>query len=692
MVRFGSEMSKWFKYFTTGFGNPAFAPKAAMYNLIVGMVTKPVGYAFGRIDTALRHVLPERFANQTLGRIPDPTAIVEMPWHAIRGIAEVMADNSFRWLRANLHAESGSFGVLRQALGQPTYDALLRGVTRAANYTHELHSIRLRDAGMVNNHSIHQGVRKASDAYDVMNAQIPSVMRSMYGFYKDVINQIYLAPQRMFYAQNYGILSRRYGGNIPQFEMDRLINATRHLGGDMTKVAGSKLMRDVEAVTPYLTQTKLGTYHLLRNITSPETAHIVIPRLTMMMGAIGTSLWWRTTWNEESARNLWQETSANDIWRYVDIPHPKLLIQGWDTPFSRDMFWKLPIAPDFAGMIAATGALAQAMGALPSGITPRPLSEGVWPTFADNLMPGMPPAFQALLAMGGIKLDPQTADTRGGNIFRSFNQNFRAGPQAEAATNLGQATNTQMLLANALGGAMGSHIAQGIEVLMHAAKFDTSIRPGSVLTQRQSMDFGRGLNAALTTTFKNVTKNIPDVVPLWSGKEKYSVMTPSWQYVQESNNHIRSVVGARDTSLSPTNQARRARDVQIGGTPVNPVTNQVLLQIANEVADFSKETGPLGQLRKAQRDYAKDAASLKPARGLPPEVQQERVDKTVQAQQANMKQQQIAIQYMEQELAKKYGQVLAPMLGGREFSMKTLDQLMHADAGGAPPEQAAANQ
>jgi hypothetical protein len=47
---------------------------------------------------------------------------------------------------------------------------------------------------------------------------------------------------------------------------------------------------------------------------------------------------------------------------------------------------------------------------------------------------------------------------------------------------------------------------------------------------------------------------------------------------------------------------------------------------------------------------------------------------------------------MEQELAKKYGQVLAPLLGGREFSMKTLDQLMHADAGGAQPDQAAANQ
>jgi hypothetical protein len=689
-MRFAGEMAKWFKHFTTGFGNPAFAFKGASYNMLVGMLTKSPTRAFGMIDTRLRHMLPNSVSRHVLGRIPDPTVIAGVPYHFLRAVSDFVADNGMRWISSRLAAESGPFAMLARTMGQPAYQNLVGRVTRVAQWVHDSHTMFLKDSGLTATHGMHQGVQRASQAYDMMAAQIPQVMRSTWSFYKDIINAIYLAPQRMFYTQNYGLLHRQYRGNIPRYEIDNLISETRHLGGNMTKIAGSKLMRDAELVTPYLSQTKLGTYHLLRNMSSAETSHFVLPRLAMMMGAVGTSMWWRTTWNAESANQLWNETNENDRWRYISIPHPRLLIQGWDTPFSKDMYWNLPIPPDFAALVAATGALMQSMGAIPSSASPRPLSEGVVPVFVDSLMPGMPPAAQAILALGGAKLDPQTADTRGGNILRTFNANFRAGPQAEAASNLGQATNTQALMMNALWGAMGSHLAQSMDVMIHAAKYDGSLTSGNVNRERNANDFGAGLHAAFNETFQNVKKAIPDVPLLWQGQEKYSVTTAPWKFVQENKDHIRSIQGMQQTSLSKTNQERRARDAAIGGVPVQPVTDPALLHLSNDVGEYAKPTGPLGQLQKQYNDYSKDARALRSQYAMPYEERQRRVNTVVKLQQDNMKQQQLAITYLEQELAKKYGQALAPRLAGREFTLANINKMMRANAagGGGEPVQA----
>jgi hypothetical protein len=515
---------------------------------------------------------------------------------------------------------------------------------------------------------------------------VPPLVRGAWQFYSDLAGALYLAPKRMFYTENYALLHRQHGGNIPEREMRNLIYETRSLGGDMSKIPASTTMRQVEAVFPYLSQTKLGTYHLARNMFGAETATYVLPRLAMMMYAVGQSMYWRTYWNDESRKELWLRTAEHNRWRYISIPSVPLLMawaRGENPGYDRKLYYDVALPPDFIGMVAGTGAMMQMMGMIPSSATPRPIAKDLPATVLDSLTPAMPPMLQAVLGASGMRLDPQGADTRGGSWIRTFNSNFRSGPQAESITNLGQVSNSQSLVMNALLGAMGSTLAQATDIALHAAKYydkpDAQGRP----VPRPTADFGAGLREALTTTINRPIQSVPDIPLLWQNKEKYSVSTSAWKFVQQNNNAIRTITGMKDEATGKTAQQRSQMAQQAGGMGPAAMSDPLLIQISTEVAQWNNPSGELGQLRKQYRDYTSMSRGVSAARNMSWEQKNKRLNMIIKAQQDNMQQQHLSIKNMEATIGEKYGKYLAPRLDGDPVSMQSLASIMKEATGGA---------
>jgi hypothetical protein len=122
---------------------------------------------------------------------------------------------------------------------------------------------------------------------------------------------------------------------------------------------------------------------------------------------------------------------------------------------------------------------------------------------------------QAAAAQSGLKIEPNSAETRGGTWVRNYQSMFRAGPEAESMTNLGQVSNTAALTMNALFGTLGGYVAQGADIMFHAAKYHPMVGTNNQMIPRATPDFAVGLKAALTDVTNKVTGKLPDVPLLW---------------------------------------------------------------------------------------------------------------------------------------------------------------------------------
>jgi hypothetical protein len=676
--------SRFFKFFTTGKGNPVFAVKGALYDLTIGLLTHSANRAFGPLSTGLRHILPESLARHTIGRIPDPTAIAAPVYHAMRSVIDTTVNYVAHATAQTLARENAAFGAMRQVLGPKLWNDVVAASTKVALWTDNFKTMQLMRAGVAHGVTAVDDISKVRGAWAISVDSIPKPLRAAWQFYGDLVNSIYLAPKRMFYTENYGLLYRKYNGNIPKQALDQLIHETRTIGGDMSKIPASKLMRDAEMIFPYLTQTKLGTYHLYRNMFHPQLAQYVLPRMAIAMYGVGASYYMMTYWDEGSREEFWKRMADYERWRVLFLPTPQLATmwaRGERPAYDRSLVHKLTLPPDIAPIVAGTAAFMQSLGMLPADALPKPISKSLPNVLLDSLTPAMPPALQALLGAFGYKLDPQSADTRGGNWIRNYNQTFRSGPQAEAATNLGEVSNSTSLMLNALFGSMGANVAGATDVLIHASKFHPSLGAGNVVTMRQAQDFSEGLRAATTELFKRSTANVPDVVPVWGGKPKYMTMTSAYTYVRENNEHIRSIAGMRDNAVGKAAALRRQQAAQVGGVPQQALVDASLIQLAQDVYRWQGAKGDLGLLRKEYKDLATMSGSLRMQYQMPQEEKQRRMNEIIKRQQDNMEQQHLAIKYFEQEATARYGPYLKQQLGGRPLSLSVMDQLMRDSLG-----------
>jgi hypothetical protein len=91
-----------FEYFTTGAGNPFFAPVAASYDTFTGMALKPKGYNLGVLNEILAHLNPKL----SIGNL-DPTWIASAPIGAARHGWDSLVGAMGTGLQAELEAGTG---------------------------------------------------------------------------------------------------------------------------------------------------------------------------------------------------------------------------------------------------------------------------------------------------------------------------------------------------------------------------------------------------------------------------------------------------------------------------------------------------------------------------------------------------------------------------------------------------------
>ena len=681
-----------YKQFTTGYGNPGWSPIGAAYDLTMGLITTHHNRAFGPLSYAVRRWGPN-WASIPFKFLPDPTALVGVVYHAVKGVIDVQVATAARAYADAMTSLHPAIMAMKQAMGDTKFYAAMENALRAAHWSHELATNRMLREGLTHGHGPSvDNIVKVRDHFNVISDKIPGPLRAVVNFYKNVVDAIYTAPKRMFYTENYGLLHKKFGGNIPEHELEKLIHETRALGGDMTMRPGSILQRDIEAaIFPYMTQTKLGTYHLLRQMSSPETAWYVLPRLALLTTAYAQGLYWRTHWNEESSHDLWERTPGYERYRHIYIPKWDLF-SGWfngaNLPFDRNLFYKVTIAPDFTFILAGAAAMLQAFNWLPTGGQPKPLYTKWMDATWDSLRPAMPPAMQALLAMNNMTLDPATADQRAGQMIRNFSNPYRAGPQVESATPLGEISTSNSLLLKALFGTMGSHIAQALDVAMHATKYDVSV--GGGISPKQAYDFNRGLVAATNEVYEKVKERIPDVPVLWSGPERSVTMTPAWEHVGEATGYMRSIKGMRDATAGKTAQLNRQLAAATGSIQQKVIADMTLLKIADDVSKFQNPTGPYGMLKAQYNQLSNINRGVTNNYTIAAEERQKRHVFYTKQMQDNLMQRSLAINLLEQQIEEKYGKYLKPLLAGRGITMQSLDAIMRERLGVPAPQQGAA--
>ena len=671
------------KFFLTGRGNPAFALKGALYDTGIAMFTVPKGRVFGTASYLGARIAP-RISSTIFKYIPDVTAYSGLPWHAFASFVELQAYHMSNALARYLPSQVPGFAALRATVGQRMFQRMLQTALRVASWAEQRPAVALHRAGATRGAQTIDNIPQVRTAFTQVKDRVPAPARALWQFYTDILDSFYLANKRQYYSQNYALESIRHRGRVPDVVNERLINETRRMAGDMSLMPASKLMQDLERSMPYLTQTKLGAYHLTRNMFSRDTAMSTNSRLLVGMSGVAMSVYMMTYWDDAARDYYWNRTPEYDRYKYVFIPSPRAWlrwVRGEQVPFDPSLVYKVPVPPDIAGIIAGTIAFMQMLGGIPADATVKPISRDVMNVFIDSITPAMPPLLNAMAGAAGYKIDPQSSETRGGNWIRSLNSTFRAGPQAEAATTLGEVSNSTSLMLSALFGSFGAHLATATDIMMHAAKFHPQPGPDGRPVARDTPDFGAGLRAATSRVFRDTVNKVPDVPMLWKGEERAVATTPAWRYVTENMNHVRAIVGMRDHATGKTSQLNAQQASRIGGVAQQAVTDRALIAISQEVSAWYRPSGPLGKLRAEYIQLAKQAGSVRAQYNMPHEQRRQLLNRVVTAQQDNMIKQQQSVQLAEQYLAQKYGQALAPRLGKRLLNMTTLDQMMRESLG-----------
>ena len=671
------------KMLLTGRGAPWFAPVGAMYNMWMSVWTRHQSRGFGPMSTAALKYTPKWFAEGVVGRLPDVTALARWPYDVVASLVELQAYHLTRPIAREL-ANIAPFEGLRKAVGERTYNAMVNKMLKVAQWADNTISAKLYKAGGTFGQQSIDNVPGVKNAFNTLSGKVPAPLRAIWQFYTDGIDSIWLAEKRQYYSQNHALLSSQHKGKIPPKELDRIVNEARTLAGDMSLVPASEAMRNLETIFPYLTQAKLSTYHLLRHMGSRDTASFVIPRMMNTMMLMGSSVYMMTYWDDAARKAYWNQ-SEQERYKHIWVPSPTLLLawaNGESPAYSRDLVYRLRVPPDFAGIIAGTTAMMQMMGMLPADATPKPLDAGhVGRVFFENLMPAMPPLLQAAAAQSGMKIEPQSSDTRGGAWIRNYQSVFKTGPEAESMTNLGQVSNTAALTMNALFGTLGGYVAQGTDVMLHAAKYHPQIGPNNQVIPRTTSDFAEGLKRATGVVTGKVAEKLPDIPLIWQNKDRYAVATPAWQYVAETNSHIRNIKDMHTSAMKKAANARRERVVGAGGIPTQGISDVVLAQIAEDVVAWDAPTGAFGKLKKQYSELVDKSRGVSIQYNMPTDERQKQINQYIMQQQDVKKQQQLAIQYAEQVIAAKYGMALKPLLKGRFVNLKTINELLRENIG-----------
>ena len=697
IVAAGKVFADTMKSFTTGKFAPVFAPINAIYDTSVGAIfRRNPNNAFGPLDTAVTAVFGEAFAKATTRRFDVISPFIGLPYHAVRGMTDVTAaalvgpvsklllsDKAMRALKDGSPNALGSLTNFERSVG-----SMIKAINEST-------TMSLINKGIMRNNMLND-MSQARTAFSGDALNIKGGVGKLATYYSDLLSSIHGAPRRMIYAENHMLLSKKYGGadKIPPAEMFKLEVDTQQLSGDMTRRAGSRTIRQIEAISPFANAIRVSIHNMARSLISNNEGHLtyVYPRLFTALSGIAATHYMMNNWDENARRDFNLNTPEWMKNRFIRIPTMETIIawfRGETVPYSDDKTYVVPIGPDMAPFVAGVSALFRGLGVFPNDRATQPsdsmsvLGKAIF----DALLPVFPPAINVPLAAfsGGAVIDIGSADSRGGSILRTPIKSFVGGPQEEQRSNLSGVSDTVHGVLAAAFGSSGAYISAALDAGINATNLQ--IKDGQQI-ERERKSYMDGLVAATTTGFSMAAKRIPDYPVLWKGYDKEYVQTPAWDAVKEQKAHINAIRGMRDNAEGPRAEAKRERSQAEGGIVGKTLKDPVLIAIADDIRKWELGTkSPFALLKKEYTDVADARANLQINYTMDNKTRTEKVNELTRLMQDNMDQQRLAIIHQEGVIYEKYKSDLRGKLQGDTATFKELDRLMRADvARGLPSD------
>lgn len=590
---------------TTGKFAPWFAPKAALWETQAGMMLRREGRSFGMIDTYGRMLMREsEWANRILDKTIDPTAYLQvlnaiprqLLWQAYGALGEKVAKD--------LTTNSGMFAELARIPGGKQF------MHKTA--TNMVRAFDQSVAGILTRHNLGNGAFltdpfELATQYDQMipRVNVPVVREALMG-YSALLSSVHNAAKFAFFAQNYDRLARntpgkkKQNGKVNPAALEKLINETRQLSGDMSRVGGSDAYNKIVSAMPYANVTVQS----LRYLTQEVARHPgdVIPR--MVQGVILPALigsYMMSNWDDD-AREYWWNTIPT--WKRIStipMPTPETAMawaNGEEVPFSRDAMVEVSMAPEYIPIAQAAMAAYKAIGLF--GAADLVKGNRVPITAWDDLRTGfgtmvnlaMPPAISIGLAAGG-----QAGSIGDFVAGRGLTRDLRAPTFSGANSDkMNISSDVPRVLNDVIGAVAGA--AGQIAVQMYDA-FD--------INQEAGDSFLTAANKALETGAFEVMSRVPDLpragAPLWKSREKLYKYTPEAENVFKTIELLEPVIG--QVTVERDRNGRQRMVEKIGTAQFPEIADPMLQKMAFETQatfgrgkwkDLTKELADLNAL------------------------------------------------------------------------------------------------
>lgn len=602
----------------TGLLAPWFAPTAAIWEGAVGSVTRRPGRSFGMIDLLLRRIyrnderinrLRQLLPLPGIGKV-DPTAYLQMLGAVPRSLLWRSYGALGKKISNDLQAGSGFFSFIGS---MPTGKRWLNQF--GANIVRQFDQSAV--GTWLNSSAKHTGfLSDAFDAkasYDKALGDLPallanapglklpvSVVRNTFKAYKTVLDAIHSSGKEAFFAQNYSLLkaeARRNGGKGAKpdaAKVRQLINETRTLSGDVSKVGGSRAYNAVASVIPYSNVTVQSTKHLLASTFSDGGEGYTLGGATRGISAIAGGVFLPAIatvatinymgeeaqdyyWNQMPT---WQRTGVNII------PTPEgviKMLQG--EPLTFDDVYQVRIAPEFIPFHDAAIAGMQMLGMvggpqlIQGARLPIDFSEQMRTAATTLLDLAMPPAVNFALARAGQTVS--LADLIFGEGVQDLAEPTFGGVNSDKM-NVG--SRIDRVTADAVGALFGTIGQIGMQAF---DAFDQA-------RNQEQLDFDRALSQAVDTAQFEVSRRVPDVPLLFNNGNTYYKFSAEAEEIGRFLQIIDPVLNQRNVQNDA--QDRQGMAEQAGFPESFPVVQDPMVQQMIEITHKTFGSGRWLQL------------------------------------------------------------------------------------------------
>lgn len=680
--------------FTTGLAAPWFAAKSAMWDVPVAKTTSRQGRSLGLIDTYARRVFNESHGvNAIMDQVTDPTAWVS----AISAIPYQMSMRSARAVGSKIAQDlqhgSGLFNMMAQVPGGEQFLNFV-GTSMSKAFDRSVYNVYSKNLSTNIGHLVDATTIKNDYNVRGKGTTLGNGFRSTINAYKAAVESIQNSTRMAFFVENYGRLEAKHKGSIPKGELEKLVQETRALTGDMSRTSNSKFIQGLTTVIPYSNPTIQGTRHMLSSAIPPSVAR-GINKLSggkANMTTNRTNKFWGQFISGMMLPSLgamavvdsWQ--GAQDWWynkvpeweRGTVIPMPtyEALEYRWEhgewPEFDPKYMHKIPIAPEF--MMFREPALAglRALGVFGPATThiKQDFGSQMASTFEQATNFATPPVAQALAAFSGGKLDLRSFllspfGMGGGDAFQETQNSTFGGVNADKmTTNSGIDKNVYNAI-GAIFSSSGQLVAQTFNVA------DIAMKEGD--------DFGTALNKATETFGYEVARKFPNV-PGLPGMERNYAFTPESEYVYDTERVLDPLIGnGRQRTIELDSKDRIPRLKEMGLVPPELIQEPLLKQMVEDIYGTLRKKGPFKAADEQYTELRVDLNGLEASRGKwPEEAYHEKYNEIVSDQQKLKGIQAHLLTNLEQELVGKYGRVFQSVTGN-PLTYKSLVEAVKAN-------------